>query len=319
MYVCMRNGWINSRELLNKYQIIKYQIHVTTLHICPYMYKIFRRLLSSDPEAAKRVVLAEKPVIADDTTQMDPALLDLLINNLSTLVSIYHKPAETFVQKVRNPLGVAHDDDDDDDESDDDDDDESGDEASGGATSAGGGGVDTGDMLGLGDMGMSSSSVAAAAAPSNSYPSTSTTSGDLLDFFGGGGDSPRAVTTDTSLPELVDAAAGAGMLLRGKLVRENASISLDMQFHNVTSATVLSQFAVQFNKNTFALAPVEQKVELTPAVQQGQSMRFSVPVAIKPTFASKGERPSLAIQVAMKDMVSNKVHFFQVRTIYSLS
>lgn len=263
---------------------------------------VYWRLLSSDPEAAKRVVLAEKPVIADDTTQMDPSLLDLLINNLSTLVSIYHKPAETFVQKVRNPLGVAHEDDD---SEDDDDEDDSGDDDNG--ASSGGGGVETDDVLGLGDMGISSGS---------SSTNTNAPSGDLLDFFGGG-DSSSASNSGAAggggaLPQLVDAATGAGMLLRGKLVRENASISLDMYFENQSSATELSQFAVQFNKNTFALAPVEQKVQLTPALGQGQSKRFSVPVAIKPAFASKGEKPSLTIQVAMKDMGSNKVHFFQV-------
>jgi AP-1 complex subunit beta-1 len=275
------------------------------------------------------VVLAEKPVIADDTTQMDPSLLDLLINNISTLVSIYHKPAETFVRKVRNPLGVAHDDDDDDDDDEsDDDDDESGDDGSAGAaagSSSGGGGGAEVDMLGLGDMGVSSSSSSSADTGAGAGTS-SAPSGDLLgDFFGGGNDSGSSSSINNGsggsnggaaavvlLPELVGSDAGAGMVLRGKLVRQNARISLDLQFDNQTSATELSQFAVQFNKNTFALAPVEQKVQLTPAVQQGQSQRFSVPVAIKPAFASKGEKPSLIIQVAMKDMVSSKVHFFQV-------
>ena len=53
-----------------------------------------RRLLSTDPEAAKEVVLAEKPVIADTTSNLEPALLDLLLQQLSTLASVYHKPPE---------------------------------------------------------------------------------------------------------------------------------------------------------------------------------------------------------------------------------
>ena len=53
-----------------------------------------RRLLSTDPEAAKEVVLAEKPVIADTSSNLEPALLDVLLANLSTLSSVYHKPPE---------------------------------------------------------------------------------------------------------------------------------------------------------------------------------------------------------------------------------
>lgn len=53
-----------------------------------------RRLLSTDPEAAKEVVLAEKPVIADTSSNLEPALLDILLANLSTLSSVYHKPPE---------------------------------------------------------------------------------------------------------------------------------------------------------------------------------------------------------------------------------
>ena len=49
---------------------------------------VYWRLLSTDPEAAKDVVLAEKPVIADSTSSMDPALLTELLGELSTLASV---------------------------------------------------------------------------------------------------------------------------------------------------------------------------------------------------------------------------------------
>lgn len=52
-----------------------------------YRY-VYWRLLSTDPEAAKDVVLAEKPVIADSTSSMDPALLAELLGELSTLASV---------------------------------------------------------------------------------------------------------------------------------------------------------------------------------------------------------------------------------------
>jgi hypothetical protein len=52
------------------------------------------RLLSASPDAAKAVVLAEKPVITDDAHTLPPELLDQLIGQLSSLAAIYHKPAE---------------------------------------------------------------------------------------------------------------------------------------------------------------------------------------------------------------------------------
>merc|ERR1719437_393174 len=101
---------------------------------------IYWRLLSTDPEAAKMVVLGEKPVIQDDTYRLDPSLLNLLIAHIATLSSIYHKPPEAFV--VRRAAGVIGGGD-----QDDDDDDEDG---------YGDGGV--GDLLDMGGMSLNNNS-----------------------------------------------------------------------------------------------------------------------------------------------------------------
>ncbi|KAG0287106.1 beta-adaptin [Linnemannia gamsii] len=60
---------------------------------------VYWRLLSTDPQAAKAVVLSEKPPISVDSSadKLSPGLLDELINNISTLASVYHKPASTFM------------------------------------------------------------------------------------------------------------------------------------------------------------------------------------------------------------------------------
>ena len=68
--------------------------HTTLKPAMPEHELLCRRLLSTDPEAAKEVVLAEKPVIADTSSNLEPALLDVLLANLSTLSSVYHKPPE---------------------------------------------------------------------------------------------------------------------------------------------------------------------------------------------------------------------------------
>eukprot|EP01040_Poterioochromonas_malhamensis_P002497 gene2497-2654_t len=66
---------------------------------------VYWRLLSADPEAARAVVLAPKPEIGDDTFAIEPTLLDELISQISTLSSIYHKPAEAFVTKTLQVSG----------------------------------------------------------------------------------------------------------------------------------------------------------------------------------------------------------------------
>ena len=73
---------------------------------------IYWRLLSSDPDAARSVVLSDKPEITDDSFSLDASLLEDLMGQMSTLASIYHKPPEAFVIK-QIPVGQGDDDDDD--------------------------------------------------------------------------------------------------------------------------------------------------------------------------------------------------------------
>lgn len=47
------------------------------------------------------VVLAERPPISIPLTSVSPALLEELISDLSSLASAYHKPASTFIGKVK--------------------------------------------------------------------------------------------------------------------------------------------------------------------------------------------------------------------------
>lgn len=61
------------------------------------------RLLSSttDSTAAKNVVLSEKPPIVTTIQSLPPNLLEQLLQELSTLASVYHKPPEQFVGQGR--------------------------------------------------------------------------------------------------------------------------------------------------------------------------------------------------------------------------
>lgn len=65
---------------------------------------IYWRLLSTDPAAAKEVVLAEKPLISEETDLIEPTLLDELICHISSLASVYHKPPSAFVESAKTAV-----------------------------------------------------------------------------------------------------------------------------------------------------------------------------------------------------------------------
>jgi len=66
---------------------------------------IYWRLLSTDPGAAKSVVLANRPPISLPQLSVPPAVLEELMQEFSTLASVYHKPSKTFIGSGR--LGAA--------------------------------------------------------------------------------------------------------------------------------------------------------------------------------------------------------------------
>jgi vesicle coat complex subunit len=62
---------------------------------------VYWRLLSSDPQVTKNVVLSEKPPITSTISSLPQPLLDTLLTELSTLASVYHKLPETFLGQGR--------------------------------------------------------------------------------------------------------------------------------------------------------------------------------------------------------------------------
>ena len=62
---------------------------------------VYWRLLSSNPQVAKSVVLSDKPPITTTIQSLPPALLERLLTELSTLASVYHKPPESFIGQGR--------------------------------------------------------------------------------------------------------------------------------------------------------------------------------------------------------------------------
>ena len=213
---------------------------------------IYWRLLSSSPQSAKTVVLAEKPPIKVDSLAVNPLLLNELIHNLSNLASVYFKPASqvgqaTFKGKldtraremddldseaVPTQLVVQE------------------------AAKALGGSV--GDLLDLG--------FDAPALPTPVQNSTPVNASPLEDLLGDLGPSSATQTSftpkGTVFPTLSASASPcilpkttylyskdcAGLEVEGTVYKKSGDVILDMTFSN-QSQVAMEDFAIQFNVN----------------------------------------------------------------------
>lgn len=62
---------------------------------------IYWRLLSTDPVAAKDIVLPDMPAISTEAETMDRAVLDKLLLHTGSLASVYHQAPETFIRNTK--------------------------------------------------------------------------------------------------------------------------------------------------------------------------------------------------------------------------
>ncbi|XP_077226962.1 beta-adaptin-like protein C [Tasmannia lanceolata] len=248
---------------------------------------IYWRLLSTDPEAAKDVVLAEKPVISDDSNQLDPSLLDELLANIATLASVYHKPPDAFVSRVKTAIQRPEDE-------------EYPDGSDTGNSESPAHAVDsTSAPSSSSNVPQAITRQAAAAAPMS--PAHAAPVPDLLgDLIGLDGalvpvDQPTT-PSGPPLPILVPASTGQGLQISAQIIRRNGQIFYSMLFEN-NSQTPLDGFMIQFNKNTFGLAaagPLQ-----VPQLQPGTSATTLLPMSVFQNL-SPGP-PNTLLQVAVKN------------------
>ncbi|KAG7016979.1 Beta-adaptin-like protein C, partial [Cucurbita argyrosperma subsp. argyrosperma] len=245
---------------------------------------IYWRLLSTDPEAAKDVVLSEKPVIGDDSNLLDSSLLDELLANVATLSSVYHKPPEAFVTRTK----IAQ-------KTDEEDFPEGSDTGYSESPAHAGGALPptTSDApnsvpkrLALGLV---------APPPPVSVPDLL---GDLIGLDNSAivpFDQPAA-SADPPLPILLPASAGQGLQISAQLTRLDGQVFYSLLFENNTQIT-LDGFMIQFNKNTFGLAPAGPLQ--VPSMQPGSIVSTLLPMVVFQNM-SQGP-PSSLLQVAVKN------------------
>ncbi|KAM3292603.1 hypothetical protein ACQJBY_036372 [Aegilops geniculata] len=244
---------------------------------------IYWRLLSTDPEAAKDVVLAEKPVISDDSNQLDSSLLDELLANISTLSSVYHKPPEAFVSRVKAAPRA--------------DDEEFADAGETGYSESPSQGVDGASP----SSSTGTSSNVPVKQPAAAAPAVAAPIPDLLgDLMGLDNalvpvDEPTA-SSGPPLPVVLPSTTGQGLQISAQLVRRDGQIYYDISFENGTHG-VLDGFMIQFNKNTFGLAaggPLQ-----VPPLQPGSSARTLLAMVFSQNVSPGA--PNSLLQVAVKN------------------
>ncbi|KAJ3427637.1 beta-adaptin-like protein b [Anaeramoeba flamelloides] len=62
---------------------------------------IYWRMLSTDPDVAKEIILGEKPLIEGTNRKYHIDLLETLLFNIPSLSSVFHKPPENFVTNIK--------------------------------------------------------------------------------------------------------------------------------------------------------------------------------------------------------------------------
>jgi AP-1 complex subunit beta-1 len=278
---------------------------------------IYWRLLSTDPAAAKEVVLAEKPLISEETDLLEPTLLDELICHIGSLASVYHKPPSAFVEgraSTRKTLPPRS---------------GSGDDATPPAALVAptGSVIPAQDSL-IGDLlslDLSGPQITPSYIPQAPLP-VATAASDILGL-GGGLDSllsgPDPIVTAAApapgagllgdifgLPatstflapakELwLSAMKGKGLELSGTFTRRAGVISMEMTFSN-KAMQAMTGFAIQLNKNSFGLSPAAPLSVPSP-LNPNQSVDVSM--SLIPGGAIQKMDPLTNLQVAVKNNV----------------
>jgi AP-1 complex subunit beta-1 len=245
---------------------------------------LYWRLLSTDPEAAKAVVLGQQPLISGTSTSMDDNLLNELIGNISTLASVYHKPPESFVKKFAKRTKEYRKEDEEDPRE-----------------------KELERNTSILDID-SDTNKTTSPGPVKTTPGPNLI--DDFDFL----TTPAQPPVSSSAKELVlPADKGNGLQISAAFVRRDNQAVLELSLNNQSPVGV-NGLAMQFNKNCFGLAPLGVQLNV-PIIMPGMSGEATVPTVFNQTqLAAPGTPVSNIIQMAIKATFQgqDKVLYFQM-------
>eukprot|EP00475_Leptophrys_vorax_P022917 TRINITY_DN3117_c0_g1_i1.p1 TRINITY_DN3117_c0_g1~~TRINITY_DN3117_c0_g1_i1.p1 ORF type:complete len:905 (-),score=341.08 TRINITY_DN3117_c0_g1_i1:61-2775(-) len=237
---------------------------------------VYWRLLATDPESAKKVVLADKPVISDDTFLIDPKVLDVLIANIATLASVYHKPPESFVRGITTLKFLGAEDTKEEEEEEEDEGDEEDDEKEAHA----GQGAQTDNREEGGDSEEEDEEKTSPKSPG------SPTSPSRVDF------------PESKKFAVLSKDKGNGLAVLSSMTRKDGAGQLVLRFQNNTAET-LNKFAVQFNTNYLGVSPQSAAVALNaPIAPSGGTGIAYIPLDLNKPPSEEAKQG--IVQVALK-------------------
>lgn len=282
-----------TQDMVSK--VLKYATEETHNHDTRDRGYIYWRLLSTNPEATKNVVLGDKPSIRDDSQAIDKTMLDRLISDLALMSSVYHKTADEFVTRLATvaPTPQLHEKDDDDgDRGDDDYDDDDWKERRREVKEE----LDRGPS----DRDRGGGRKAAPAAGAGAGGDL-----DLLDLGGGSddlvGSAPSAPAPAPKIPVLNPTQPGqggkSGCGIMASMTRESGTVKLNLTFSN-SSQMLLNGFAIQINKNPFGFGAGQALV--VADVVPGSTSEAVLPLTAGQLLSGSQPTNPLFLQIAIK-------------------
>ncbi|OAF68171.1 Beta-1-adaptin [Intoshia linei] len=262
---------------------------------------IYWRLLSTDANAARDVILAERPLISAEVDILDKTLLDELIDDLSSLASILYKSPRSFIDASVEKLTASK-------------------------TTT----IDEPlkttnekptviqepeiDLLGFND---DSVNVVSDWLKSEEKNSSSTEKiennkiDDLLDLFSdlktdnAQTNQSKQNAFESESVEILDSIKGDSMSIHASYLIHNSEPTMKLIIKNQTSSP-LNSFAIQFNKNTFGLSPEKQiSIEISPNSESVLFLKLSDSITTQKLKVD----PIDLLQIAVKNNVG-KIYYF---------
>lgn len=269
-----------TQDMVSK--VLKYATEECNNHDIRDRGYIYWRLLSTNPESTKHVVLGDKPSIRDDSQILEKGLLDRLISDLALMSSVYHKPQEEFVTRLTHSQAAVQEGEVQEDEDFDEEDRQARrrevQEELQRKPAAGGGGLDLLDLDGGSDSLFGGSSAPAPA--------------------------PKIAVLNTTQ---AGSSGQTGFGVMAVLARQGGQIKLLMTLQN-SSQVPISGFAIQVNKNPFGIGPAQpmQVPDIAPGTSAETALAMSAGVL------SSGTAPTnpLFLQIAIKNSLD--VFYFNV-------
>lgn len=254
---------------------------------------VYWRLLSSNPDMAKQVVLAERPVIEDSMVVYDNPTLEVLIRNISTLSAVFHRVPESFVVGgAREAVGTF------DGEVPDEVHVLSVEEEEPPKEKRKKSKAPMDDDDGIGDLLSNSGST-----PTHGQSKAANDEDDLMDLLGGGGPSTPAPTPvavgGAKKPTmwLQPEAPTGGLKLGGSFRRTGGKMFMDIQAQNCGQGQLVGH-ALKFNSNSFQLQPDNMNLQIAPLAPQQMG---SCSVSLNTSGQMQVQKPLMAIQIAIKN------------------